>query len=239
MATDTVPTTVPRPLYRFTVDQYHRLTEAGLIPEGVELMEGIIGVKGDFRDGRLKPYRFDVDQYHRMIDLGILTERTKAELIDGEVVGKMPQGNPHGIAVERLDRRLHRLLPDDCAVRCQCPITLPNSEPEPDFAVCMTEEQRGTTHPRPEHLYLVVEVADSSLIDDREGRTVLYSRSTIPVYWIVNIPEGIIEVYTDPETPPDADPHYRTRTDYAAGQDVPVVVAGTVVGHIPVAAILS
>jgi Uma2 family endonuclease len=66
----------------------------------------------------------------------------------------------------------------------------------------------------------------------------MYARVGIPVYWIVNLEDRQVEVYTDPVVPPNADPHYRTRTDYRPGQDVPLVVAGTQFGVIPVDAIL-
>jgi Uma2 family endonuclease len=232
-------TTFRRPPYLFTVDQYTRLLDAGIVPEGTELLEGIITVKGHYRDGDIVPYRFTADEYERMVPLGVLREGEKAELIDGEVVARMSHGDPHGLAVEQLDRRLQRLLPDDISVRCQLPIRLPDaSQPEPDVVICEPANRRGATHPRPEHLFVVIEVADSSLIDDRKDRTVLYSRYGIPEYWIVNLPDRTVEVYTDPKTPRRGVCAYRTRTDYGPGQEVPVVIAGVRIGAIPVNTIL-
>lgn len=239
MAADTVPTTESRPLYRFTADQYEQMLEAGIVSEGTELHDGIVSLDGHGRNGDIVPYRFDLAGYMRMIDLGILREGSPVELIRGEVVCKMTQGYPHGLAVERLNHLFFAALPRSVTFRCQLPIELPDATmPEPDFAVCMTAEQRGAVHPRPEHIFIVVEVADSSLEEDREERTVMYAKYAIPVYWIVNLVDDVIEAYTHPECPAGGPPRYASRTDYAAGQAVPVVIAGTAVGTIPVDAVL-
>jgi Uma2 family endonuclease len=238
MATEATTDTPHRPGYRFTVDQYHRLYQHGIIPEGVELIEGIISVKGHHRNGEPVPFRFSPDEYHRMIEAGILTEDDPVELIRGEVVATMPHGDPHGLAVEALTRRLVRQLPDEYSVRCQLPVVFPDSEPEPDFVICQPADRRGPSHPRPEHVYIVIEVADTSLHDDQTVRLKLYAEAGIPVYWIVNLEDRQVEVYTDPVTPPAGDPHYRTRTDYQPGQDVPLTVAGTPAGTVPVDALL-
>jgi hypothetical protein len=226
-------------MYRFTVRQYHRLQEFGLVPEGVELIEGLIVVKGHFRHGEPVPFRFDRVAYRRMLELGVLTEDDPVELIDGEVLAQMPQGDPHAVAIERLDRRFQRLLPDEYAVRCQCPVTLSDTnEPEPDLAVCVPAEERGGLHPRPDQLFVVIEVADSSLTDDRGRKGELYARFGIPVYWIVNLEERRIEVYSDPVSHPGSAPNYVTAQDYRSGQDVPVTINGIPVGVIPVDAVL-
>ena len=183
-------------------------------------------------------YRFTVDQYHRMIDLGILGKDDRVELIRGEVVPQMPQGDPHALALEILNRRLTRLLPDEFALRCQSPAVFPDSEPEPDFVICLPAHARGQSHPRPEHVFLIVEIAATSLPDDRGVMARLYAENGIPVYWIVNLEDRQVEVYTDPVSPPDGEPHYRARNSYAAGDQVPLVVAGSGLGSIPVDTII-
>jgi Uma2 family endonuclease len=85
---------------------------------------------------------------------------------------------------------------------------------------------------------MVGEVADTSLPTDRTIKLRAYARAGIPIYWVVNLVDRQVEVYTDPFTPPTGDPHYRTRTDYGPGQSVPLVVAGATVGSIPVDAVL-
>jgi Uma2 family endonuclease len=75
---------------------------------------------------------------------------------------------------------------------------------------------------------LIVEVAYSSLAEDRE-MVVVYGRSNISVYWILNLVDRQVEVYSGPQ--PDG---YATRTDYRSGQHMPVFLDGTIVGHIAV-----
>jgi Uma2 family endonuclease len=198
----------------------------------------------DFHDGALQPstgpgrYRFTLDQYHRMIEADVLTEDDPVEFLHGEVVPKMPHGDPHGLCIERLDRLFARLLPDEVSVRCQLPVVCGEDEPEPDFTLCVPSEERNNRHPRPEHVYLVVEVADSSVGIDRTEMAAIYARSGIPVYWIVNLEDGQVEVYTEPNTPTVGNSFYRNRIDVKPGQDLSVVIRGNDLGRLAVSNIL-
>jgi Uma2 family endonuclease len=85
-------------------------------------------------------------------------------------------------------------------VRVQDPIILNDwSEPEPDLAVCQPDpDYYKHAHPKPDQILLVIEVADSSLAYDRTRKAQAYAGSGIPEYWIVNLPDGQIEILTDP-----------------------------------------
>jgi Uma2 family endonuclease len=182
--------------------------------------------------------RFTVAEYHEMIRLGVLTTEDRVELIDGYLVNKMPLNDPHSSTVARLAEDLHRLVPRGWRARTQLPITLADSEPEPDGAV-VRGDRRTYDHrkPGPADFGVVIEVADTSLRFDRVVKSEDYARAAIPVYWIVNLVDRQIEVYTDPD--PAADPpEYRTRTDYRPGQDVPVVLDGAAVAAVPVVELL-
>src|SRR5215471_17641330 len=78
-------------------------------------------------------HRFTVDQYHRMIAAGVFTPNDRVELLEGWIVDKMPQHPSHAAAISVLQARLVPLLPPGWIVRVQSPITLPDSEPEPDL----------------------------------------------------------------------------------------------------------
>jgi Uma2 family endonuclease len=183
---------------------------------------------------RLK--RFTVAEYERLIADGTL-DGEPVELLDGWIVEKMPHNAPHDSAIFRLQRRLMRLLGDDVLVRAQSSATLDISVPEPDLSVVPGPEDRyDRDRPRPHDLLMVVEVAESSLAQDQGYKVRLYARNKVPVYWIVNLRDRRVEVYTGPRG--GRNPTYRDRTDYAPGQTVPVVVAGKTVGRIPVNEIL-
>src|SRR5205814_6424888 len=79
--------------------------------------------------------RITVDEYHRMIQAGILTENDPVELLDGWITPKMPQNLPHQVTIELVPEVLRSALPAGWRVRAQLPITTPDSEPEPDFAI--------------------------------------------------------------------------------------------------------
>jgi Uma2 family endonuclease len=181
-------------------------------------------------------HRLSVAQYEQMIRANILNETDGVELIHGLLVPKMSHGDDHDTSIERLTGALVPAVPPATAVvRCQCALTLPDSVPEPDFVVCTPARARAGRHPTPADTFLVMEVSDSTLYYDRTVKLGMYAGAGIPVYWIVNIPDRRIEVYTDPAATP---PAYSTRTDYRPGQAVPLVVAGTAVAAIDVDAVL-
>jgi Uma2 family endonuclease len=182
-------------------------------------------------DLRLK--RFTVAEYDRMIRDGTLAESDRLELLDGWIVEKMPHNAPHDSAVFRLRRRLTRLLGDDWLVRVQSSVELDASVPEPDIAIVPGPEDRyDQTRPAPKDIVLAVEVAESSLGQDRGSKLQLYARNKIPVYWIVNPVGRRVEVHTLPRG--GKTPTYRQRTEYGPGDVVPVVIGGEDQGTIPV-----
>jgi Uma2 family endonuclease len=182
--------------------------------------------------------RFTVVEYDRMIRDGFLTDSDRVELLDGLIVEKMPHNAPHDSAVYRLQTRLLiRLGAEEWVVRAQSAVTLSASVPEPDVAVAPGPESLyDGSRPTPKQLVLVAEVSDSTLARDQGRKLAIYAAAKIPVYWIVNLKDRRVEVYTDPRG--GKKPTYRTRTEYAPGQAVPVTVAGKTLGSIPVSELL-
>ncbi|HUY91490.1 MAG TPA: Uma2 family endonuclease, partial [Pirellulales bacterium] len=145
------------------------------------------------------PYRFTVDQYHEMIDAGILGENERIELLEGGILHMSPRGPRHVFAVQELAARLAPLLPADWHLRSQDPLTLAESEPEPDLAIVRGARRAyAARHPVAGEVGLVVEVADSSLEFDRSVKQRIYAAAGIPEYWIVNLDQRSIEVYREP-----------------------------------------
>ncbi|MFL5342492.1 MAG: Uma2 family endonuclease [Gemmataceae bacterium] len=178
--------------------------------------------------------RFTVDEYHRMIQAGILTENDPVELLDGWITPKMPQNVPHQLSIELVPEVLRSVLPIGWRVRAQLPITTADSEPEPDFAVVRGPILRHQlAAPTPADIGVLIEAADSTLGHDRNVKGPLYARANIGCYWIINLVDRQVEVYTDPAGPV-ATPHYRQRRDFRPGDVVPLVLAGQQVAAIPV-----
>jgi Uma2 family endonuclease len=202
-------------------------------------MSTIIAPPGAFAPPPEPMRRFTVDEYHRMLHTGILKEDDPVELLEGWLVAKMTRNPAHDTALALVHAALSAALPPAWVCRGQSAVTTSDSEPEPDVAVVRGPIRRyATSHPGPADTGMVVEAADTTLARDRTLKARLYARAAVPVYWIVNIPDRQIEVYTDPTGPGAAEPTYRQRRDFAAGAAVPLVVEGRVVATIPVAELL-
>jgi hypothetical protein len=177
-------------------------------------------------------YRLSVDQYHRMIEAGVLASGDKVELLEGLLVARPSRNPPHATVVTLIQSILSR-LPREWLVRQQLPITAADSEPEPDFAIVTGPALRYlAAHPQPGDVALVIEVSDSSVAEDRDVQLRVDARARIPVYWVVNIPEGQVEVYTQPRG--GRNPTYRQRRDHQREETIPLVLGGEDVGSIAV-----
>lgn len=173
-------------------------------------------------------------EYDNLVRTGVLTERDQVELLEGYMVLKMPTNPPHDNATNVLAELLIRLVPGGWVVRGQATAKLSASRPEPDVAVARGDRRTYfSRHPDPSDFGLVVEVSDSSLDRDQLDKTRIYARDKIPVYWVVNLVDRRVEVYTNPNGPGE-DPRYHTLNVYASGSAVPVVLDGVTVGTIPV-----
>jgi Uma2 family endonuclease len=179
-------------------------------------------------------YRWNLEQYEAMVASGAFSEHDRFHLINGYVVAKVTQGDPHCTADDLCGAALAHVIPAGWYIRVAKPIRLPpDSKPEPDRCVVRgTIRDYSQRSPGPDDVSLIVEIADSSLSEDRE-QGLLYARSGIPVFWIVNLVDRVVEVRTKP-TPAG----YASRLDYMSGQNVPVVIDGVEVGQITVADIL-
>ncbi|MBA2493186.1 MAG: Uma2 family endonuclease [Acidobacteria bacterium] len=145
--------------------------------------------------------RFSVDEYYKMIELGMLKDYEKAEIIEGELIQKMPIGNRHASVVNFLNRIFVKDVSDDILVGVQNPIRLTDfDEPEPDIVLADLTKYDGKRHPRPSEILLIVEVSDSTLKYDRDTKLSLYAEAEIPEVWIVNLKNDIIEVHQKPNS---------------------------------------
>ncbi|MCI0683126.1 MAG: Uma2 family endonuclease [Gemmataceae bacterium] len=182
--------------------------------------------------------RFSVAEYHKLIEIGVLTEDDNLELLEGYLVHKMARNPPHDAALQKVNRRLFQALPPGWDVRIQSAITLPESEPEPDAAVVRGDENTYVQrHPGPADVGLLVEVSDSTLAADRIDKGRIYARAAIACYWIVNLVDRQIEVYTQASGPAVA-PAFAQQTTYRAGDAAPLVLDGVPVATIAVTDVL-
>jgi Uma2 family endonuclease len=184
-------------------------------------------------------HRLTVEQYHQMIANGILGEEDPIELLEGYMVTKMPRSPEHDFALSAVQEEVGRLLPSGFTMRGQCAATIQESEPEPDIVIARGNRSLYRhRHPGPADTALVVEVSASSLSRDRGDKARIYARAGIPVYWVVNVVDKQIEVFTQPSGSSEA-PAYANQEVFAVGTSVPVVLDGTTVGTVAVGDVMG
>ena len=136
-------------------------------------------------------------EYDQLVELGMFAGE-RLELLDGLLVVREPQHSPHATAVLLVRRALEAAFGAGWTIRTQMPFALDDdSEPEPDVLV-VTGQIRDYTAAHPKRCALLVEVADSSLPFDRRKKAVLYARAGVADYWIVNLPDRVLEVHRAP-----------------------------------------
>lgn len=137
-----------------------------------------------------------ISRYHRMIELGVFDD-WQVELLSGVLVEKMSKSELHVYLVQVLYQALAKFCADsEWLVAKEDPITIGNSEPEPDISV-IRGKVSDFRHSKPTTAQLIIEVAISSLALDR-SKALDYSKANVPEYWIV-VPEAeLVEVYRQP-----------------------------------------
>lgn len=142
----------------------------------------------------------DVQAYYRLAETGELRPDAQVELLNGRIIEMSPIGPFHGGLVNRLSRLFTLSAKDRWHVSTQSPLRLADdSEPEPDLALLRPRrDDYMNRHARPEDVYLLIEVADSTLDYDREEKLPAYGRAGIGEVLIINLTDTSIEVYRDP-----------------------------------------
>jgi len=183
-------------------------------------------------------WRLGVDQYHAMIEAGILTADDAVELIEGLLVVKMPKKPAHRAATKLLRTILEQMVRAGWYVDSQEPITLSDSEPEPDVVVVRGDtRQYLDRHPGPDDLGLVVEISDSTVKRDQDVKKRTYARAGITNYWIVNLVTAQVEVYSQPGVV-EGEPSYLGQRYFKAGSAMDLNVDGESWGMVAVSDIL-
>jgi Uma2 family endonuclease len=146
-------------------------------------------------------YRLSVAEYHRMGEIGILGPELRTELIDGEIVSMPPIGHPHAGTVNDLSSILKEAVGPAAILAVQNPVWLDeHSEPLPDIALLRPRSDwYRNAHPRADDVLLLIEVADTSLVYDREVKLPRYARAGIPEVWLVDLGGRRLNIHRRPE----------------------------------------
>ena len=158
-----------------------------------------------------------VDEYYKMAEAGIFQPDEQVELIEGEIIKMSPASSEHGGLVKRLIRLLMTHIEGRAILAIQDPLHLGAlSEPEPDVMLLhWREDDYMSAHPTANDVYLLIEVAKSTLRFDQTVKTRVYAAAGVPELWIVNVEAKQIEVYREP-----AGSTYTTTLTITDGQTV-------------------
>lgn len=139
------------------------------------------------------------ERYLALFDEGLLDPEDRVELLEGVIVAMAPPNPPHDTSVSMVARALWESVGHRAAIRPQCSLVVgTRSLPQPDVAVVPGRES-DYLKAHPTTALLVVEVAASSLPQDRLTKGRIYAAASIPEYWIVNLRDGCVEVFRDPD----------------------------------------
>jgi Uma2 family endonuclease len=169
----------------FTPEECAILASAGIITEG-EQAAVLSGQR-----------RFTVDECLAMLEAEVLHEDDRIELIDGELLIMAPIGDNHDNTTDWLNELCVHAFGGRARVRVQGSIRLNNmSAPQPDIAILRRRPLSDSRPYYPEDIFVVIEVANTSLRYDSGPKLARYAAAGIVEVWVVNLQNGTVTVYT-------------------------------------------
>ncbi len=145
-------------------------------------------------------YKFTFDEFYRLYEIGLIESKDRIELLNGEIIIMHAIGHRHAQTVTNLtadfleqSRRRYLISP-------QNPVVLEEySAPQPDIVVVPWSRRKANRHPTPSEVFLIIEVADSSLQYDRGDKMRAYAACGITEFWILNLEDDVLEIHRQPE----------------------------------------
>jgi Uma2 family endonuclease len=144
--------------------------------------------------------RLTVQDYHQMAEAGIFRADERVELLNGSLISMSAKGTAHSSATTRTRKLLEARLGERVLLRVQDPVQLDDySEPKPDIAIVALDPlEYADHHPKPSEIFLLIEVADTSLAFDLDTKALAYARSGIPDYWVLDVQSRKLYVLRSP-----------------------------------------
>jgi len=183
--------------------------------------------------------RITVEEFRRRAAQDEFGPHGSVELLEGRVIAKARQSLRHEGALEQIREVLAKLVPNGWHLQVAQPILTTDSQPEPDIAIVVDALDSYTNRPpRGEEVALVVEAADASLTLDRRLKGRVYARAGIVSYWLVNLIDSQLEVFTSPSGPVQM-PGYQEQRIYRGDDKISLVIGLDDLGMVRVADLIS
>ena len=142
--------------------------------------------------------RWNTEQYENAVMC--LTPEKHYELLEGDIVEKMPVKKSHAKVITLLFALFSQVCGFDVLLSQFTLAVDEQNTPEPDFAVLTTADpvltKRG--YVTPADVRLVVEVSDATLQTDLTVKARLYARAHIAEYWVLDINNRRLLLHTKP-----------------------------------------
>ena len=168
----------------------------------------------------LTTYKWSVEEYHQMIESGLLAGKS-VELLDGAIIEMSPEREEHSYTNDDVAQLLREKLRGLAKIRESHPITLDNSEPEPDIAIVrLPKTIYAQHHPYPQDIYWLIEVSNKTLSKDLTEKSTIYARNGIPEYWVIDLVNKKLIVHLDPQNN-----SYSQIKEYTSGTISPLAFA--------------
>jgi Uma2 family endonuclease len=143
--------------------------------------------------------KWSLEDYHNLIDNGVLANKN-VELLEGELVEMPPESPLHTYITVNSSNYLREKLKGLAIIREAHPITLSNSEPEPDIAIVKAHSYNyKNRHPFSEDIFLLIEISNKTLSYDLNEKKKIYAKEGIKEYWVVDINNRQIHVFLNPD----------------------------------------
>lgn len=165
----------------------------------------------------LTTYKWSIEEWHELVEAGMLHNKP-VQLLEGEIIEMSPEGIEHSYTNGSVVEYLRELLTEQAHIREAHPITLSNSEPEPDVAIVrLPKTIYRNHHPYAEDIYWLIEISRKTLKIDLENKSRIYASNGIPEYWIIDLVNKKIIVHTQPKSN-----SYIQITEYKTGTVTPL-----------------
>jgi Uma2 family endonuclease len=188
-----------------------------------------------------EPFGLTAEAFLRGVEHDLFPTDRRVFLWEGRLYEKMAKKLAHAAATETAREAIGKALPEGWGFWGENPILADEfTAPLPDLAVVRGNARdyfARRTVPRAEEVGLVIEAADRTLGDDLTTTLRKYAAAGLPVYWVLNLVDWRVEVFSGPRVEGGV-PSYSSRTTHVPGGDVPLVLDGVEVARIPVDAIL-
>ncbi|NJN73322.1 MAG: Uma2 family endonuclease [Limnothrix sp. RL_2_0] len=143
--------------------------------------------------------KWTVGEYHELIEKGLLDHK-KVELLNGELIEMAPESPMHRKTMRYGETYLRNLCGDAAIIFAGHPITLTDSEPEPDLAIiCPPEETYDERHPNATDVLLLIEVSRTTLSYDIGKKKETYAKENIQEYWVLDVSNKQIYLFNNLE----------------------------------------